>query len=87
MNDSEQDRFSPIAIQKITSWIETCKAEHVFCRKQTQLVLPTRVIDIDPPGMPGCIRLVEGEARVDAEYLALSHCWGNMPFNRFDLLV
>lgn len=85
MCDSERDRLSPTAIEKVTTWIQICKTEHLSCRWQAKPSLPTRVIDVSPGDMPGSIRLIEGTREIDAEYVALSHCWGNMPFNRTDM--
>jgi hypothetical protein len=85
MVDSEHDRLSPTAVGKISAWLQTCRIEHRSCRWQTGSKLPTRVIDISPIDMPGCVRLIEGRSELDTNYVALSHCWGNMPFNRFDL--
>lgn len=85
MCDSERDRLSPRAVEKIKNWVRVCKTEHKSCRWQSEPSLPTRVIDVSPTDMPGGIRLIEGSGRTDDEYVALSHCWGNMPFNRYDL--
>ena len=84
MSDAEYDRLSFTAIEKVHAWIRACQTEHVSCRKQTEPLLPTRVIDISPSDLPGHVRLVE-EHRLEAEYVALSHCWGDMPPNSIDL--
>ncbi|KAF1930131.1 HET-domain-containing protein [Didymella exigua CBS 183.55] len=86
MIDSERDRLSLTAVEKISIWLQTCQTEHHSCRWRARSKLPTRVVDISPTGISGGIRLVEGQGKPDVEYVALSHCWGNMPFNRFDLL-
>ena len=85
MCDSERDRLSPRAIERITTWVQTCQMEHLSCRWRAKPLLPTRIIDVSPTDMPGYIRLIEGTNQTDTEYVALSHCWGSMPFNRFDL--
>lgn len=84
MSEAEHDRLSSTAIEKIHAWIQVCHREHVSCRKQTESLLPTRVIDISPSDLPGHVRLVE-EHGSKAEYVALSHCWGDMPPNSIDL--
>jgi hypothetical protein len=85
MRDSLRDRLSDQAIKRVSTWIGNCQTEHRSCRWPAQPTLPTRVIDVAPVNMPGCVQLVEGRNHVGAEYITLSHCWGNMPFNRYDL--
>jgi hypothetical protein len=85
MSDSERDRLSCTAIGKISTWIQTCETEHHSCRRQIRSSLPTRLIDVSPSDFPGDVRLIEGKDLPEAEYVALSHCWGRMPPNSIDL--
>lgn len=85
MTDSERDRLSPSAIAKVSAWLHNCQGEHRSCRWRAASKLPTRVIEVFPNDMLNCIRLVDGDREPEADYIALSHCWGNMPCNRFDL--
>ncbi|XPS92120.1 hypothetical protein M3J09_001526 [Ascochyta lentis] len=86
MTDSEHDRLSGPAIDKIALWSRDCHTKHPLCRRQTKSGLPTRVIDICPVGLPGHVRLIDGKSCPEAEYVALSHCWGMMPPNRIDFI-
>lgn len=85
MSDSQRDRLSSAAIGKMMEWIQACRIQHLSCRAQTKGILPTRVVDISPIDDLSHVRLVEGSACSPAEYVALSHCWGNMPPNSTDL--
>lgn len=85
MTDSERDRLSPNAVAKVSAYLQTCQSDHRSCRWQAASKLPTSVIEISPNDMPDCIRLVDGNREPEADYIALSHCWGNMPCNRLDL--
>ena len=55
----------------ISEWINTC-AGHKFCRKQEQVVLPTRVIDCSQPKTPRLL-ITNG---LQGFYAALSYVWG-----------
>lgn len=81
MSDSEHDRLSRPAIDKILTWSRECQMKHRSCRRQSRSILPTRVIDTSPDGNPGGVQLIVGMSCPEAEYLALSHCWGMMPPN------
>lgn len=87
MSESERDRMSSTAINKISTWIQNCYTQHNSCRRTNGSTLPTRVLHISPDDMPEGVRLVEGKCRPEAEYVALSHCWGDMPPNSVDLSV
>ncbi|UPX15238.1 uncharacterized protein EKO05_0005694 [Ascochyta rabiei] len=86
MSDSEHDRLSRPAIDKILTWSRNCLMQHPLCRRQTTSRLPKRVVDVLPPELPGQVRLVDGKSCPEAEYVALSHCWGMMPPNSIDLI-
>ncbi|KAF2197812.1 HET-domain-containing protein [Delitschia confertaspora ATCC 74209] len=74
----------PEAYALINRWIRSCIAEHELCRKtlagsvideSAPPILPTRIIDVGPPGGHTGPRLIETQAKT-GYYVALSHCWG-----------
>jgi Heterokaryon incompatibility protein (HET) len=58
----------------ITSWLTECRAGHPNCRSNTDVSLPTRVIDVGHNGASPRLLLTEGRR---GEYLTLSYCWGS----------
>ncbi|KAK4225316.1 HET domain-containing protein [Podospora fimiseda] len=58
----------------ITSWLQTCLAQHTECQSQSSsaISIPTRLIDISST-IP---RLITNPPS-NAEYIALSYCWGS----------
>ncbi|KAF4339533.1 het-domain protein [Fusarium beomiforme] len=68
-----QDALGPVALSRISQWINECNRNHRQCQKEDTGFRPTRLLDV------GCtdtdlVRLIEPTGSV--EYLALSHCWG-----------
>lgn len=73
-----------MAFSRLNQCINACQEHHDYCRetiggstldKTEKPILPTRVIDIGPPGSRINPRLVcTNGSRGD--YVALSHCWG-----------
>ncbi|KAH6707574.1 heterokaryon incompatibility protein-domain-containing protein [Leptodontidium sp. MPI-SDFR-AT-0119] len=57
-------------------WLETCVQTHERC-KQTQVVLPKRVLDLKGKNPVLVLRNDRKEP-----YAALSHCWGKKPLLR-----
>lgn len=65
----------------IQTWMEICNTDHPHCcvNSETQDHRnPSRLLEIDPPGLNSKIRLIEGvEIPPKARYMTLSHCWGS----------
>lgn len=67
------------------AWVRWCNANH-DCNKTRNRGeprgFPTRVLDVgglqDMGSPPGWIRLLNAEERRSDQYIALSHCWGNL---------
>lgn len=71
------DALSPVNVQLIFGWIDTCEREHEKCRFEKVPRLPKRVIDVgSAEGEDNPPRLLETN-RAPAQYVALSHCWGS----------
>jgi hypothetical protein len=58
----------------ITSWLSECKSNHSNCPSNTDVALPTRLIDVGHNGATPRLVLTEGGR---GEYLTLSYCWGS----------
>jgi hypothetical protein len=76
MSWTDSDKIFAIA----RAWLKNCCASHQ-CSTQNGWV-PTRLVNIDPHGMEGSLRvqmMKDQEKTLDgqsSEYLTLSHCWG-----------
>ncbi|KAF2854065.1 HET-domain-containing protein, partial [Plenodomus tracheiphilus IPT5] len=63
-------------------WAKDCLENHRGCRQETTRWLPDRVIDVGPLDGSLVPRLVETTSlskplvTIEAQYIALSHCWG-----------
>lgn len=75
---------SPEAYALISRWMRACIAGHEPCRlslsgtafdESIPPILPTRVIDVGPPGEEIDPRLIETKGST-GHYIAVSHCWG-----------
>jgi hypothetical protein len=67
--------FTDDVVQAVQSWIQYCNNRHRLCLKDVKPLLPTRVIKVGQDGQEPFLHLsADGEI---AEYLALSHRWGN----------
>ncbi|KIY00310.1 uncharacterized protein Z520_03995 [Fonsecaea multimorphosa CBS 102226] len=55
-------------------WIKECAEGHADCHRRTRHPLPTRVINVGSDGQAPFLYESSGE---DAQYIALSHCWGD----------
>lgn len=65
---------SPDAIAEVNRWIESC-GDHVDCSIASDVLLPTRVIEVLPvSGKPGPRLLVTNGLK--GRYNTLSYCWG-----------
>ncbi len=64
----------------LREWLQNCDRTH-GCRPRQALEgaikIPTRLIDVGGGSESG-LRLVETNATLNAKYIALSHCWGNI---------
>lgn len=80
------DAASPEAFGLIGDWFQTCLTGHAACRvlfsspgnsasEDVSPLLPTRVLDVGPPGGSQEPRLYVSNG-TRASYVALSHCWG-----------
>lgn len=74
----EQQSLSKTSLVLIRDWVESClgqQGRHANCDKEMTVVLPKRVIFIDPVE-PDTIRLYVPSNGETGRYIALSHCWG-----------
>ncbi|KAH7228388.1 heterokaryon incompatibility protein-domain-containing protein [Fusarium solani] len=65
---------SASALMLARRWVEDCTETHTECPKESQTVLPTRVLLLG--SLPTNVRLVLSQGK-PAKYVALSHCWGS----------
>ena len=68
---------SDVAQRQVRSWLAECALHHC-CPPESENILPTRVIEIDPPGSFGKPRLLTSAGK-RGQYAALSYCWGVKP--------
>ena len=72
------DVHSEAAKEQLRTWSEECMG-HERCRASLwDSVLPTRVIEVSPPGGKHPRLLESGQLR--GVYATLSYCWGTKPF-------
>ena len=62
-------------------WLHVCRNEHRKCSNRQTKFLPTRLLDVQAPGIGADVQLVPTRSfvtstRNDHGYLTLSHCWG-----------
>jgi hypothetical protein len=69
------DPASDASFDLIKTWIYLCESDHQQCKQIVAGPRPRRLVDVGntDPSIPP--RLVEDCPR-DAQYIALSHCWG-----------
>jgi hypothetical protein len=73
-----EDTSSSASLQQTLKWLQDCLENHPQCQisSNSEAELPTRILDVDPPGPQACqIRLYETNGETGL-YVALSHCWG-----------
>lgn len=63
-------------IEMAKRWIERCEKQHKRCRRTTNPVMPTRVIDVGVEASENSPRLVVPAEGQRDPYVALSYCWG-----------
>jgi hypothetical protein len=81
--DPLKPHVSPETLELLKRWINGCVAEHYDCGRTLSgehieskvPTLPTRVIDVGPPGQPITPRLIQTNG-LQGHYVALSHCCG-----------
>ncbi|KAF2095515.1 HET-domain-containing protein [Rhizodiscina lignyota] len=74
----QTDVDSEAARMQLRAWSEECKGHEYCSASRRDSILPTRVIEVCPPGRQHP-RLVEsGNSR--GVYATLSYCWGKSPF-------
>lgn len=56
--------------------LEACKREHEQCRSEAGTFLPTRVVDVSSSGGDLDVKVLVTNG-LRAQYVALSHCWGD----------
>ncbi|KAM0818858.1 putative Protein kinase domain-containing protein [Seiridium cardinale] len=62
-------------------WLRTCDHDHkclVTSQSRDNFKMPTRLIDVGTSSEPS-LRLVETAGMAYNKYVALSHCWGDVP--------
>lgn len=74
---------SPIRFDLFREWLRVCDQSHTTCNHRGSTAdLPTRVIDVGDDG-DDIVRLStfspEDRENYRTDYIALSHCWGNLP--------
>ncbi|KIW24960.1 uncharacterized protein PV07_10636 [Cladophialophora immunda] len=57
-----------------SQWIKECTDTHADCRRRSRHPLPTRVINVGSDVQDPFLYESRGE---EAQYIALSHCWGD----------
>jgi hypothetical protein len=73
----DPDPLSIFTCQRITKWLDECTSSHSKCNSLEASKLPTRVIDVSPPGVHNGLRLhITGDGETGT-YVALSYCWGS----------
>jgi hypothetical protein len=73
------DVNSEAARMQVVTWLEECEG-HVCCSdSRRDSNLPTRVIEVSPPGRQHPRLLESGNLR--GVYATLSYCWGKTPFS------
>ncbi len=71
LSDSSSDECTELA----ASWIKDCAENHKDCLQFDKTPLPTRVIAVGSDLEEPCLYASKKE---DANYVALSHCWGGI---------
>jgi hypothetical protein len=57
-------------------WLDDCVESHEICPKSLNSRLPSRILDLGPPGGASDLRLLVNVESC-GRYATLSHCWGN----------
>ncbi|KAI8632516.1 HET-domain-containing protein [Xylariaceae sp. FL1651] len=70
---------SSVRFELFCEWLRVCDENHVGCRLEGEVELPTRVVDVEYSGDLNVVRLHSFRPEDRGEYIALSHCWGMLP--------
>ncbi|KAF2677047.1 HET-domain-containing protein [Lentithecium fluviatile CBS 122367] len=73
----QRDVSVEATLYQLRSWMRDCEA-HQDCSPKSDVELPTRVIEVSPPGHPDLPRLTRPGSR-KGSYATLSYCWGPRP--------
>lgn len=74
-----EDSGDPTTLSIAKDWVDSCVKHHNLCgppRGQQPPLLPTRVLDLGPPGSTGPVKLLELVQGQRGKYAALSYVWG-----------
>ncbi|TGO45211.1 hypothetical protein BCON_0412g00030 [Botryotinia convoluta] len=74
-----------LRFQFLRAWLQRCDEDHNECMQSRHYGLPTRLLNVSPSKNPADLRLDEmdhSEAIGGIQYIALSHCWGQLPSNQ-----
>ncbi|KAF4632319.1 hypothetical protein G7Y89_g5799 [Cudoniella acicularis] len=71
----DADPASSSTHQIIRTWLRECDMHHVQCRPPSQLVLPTRLVDVGTDNNSR-VKLIHTRCGELQNYVALSYCWG-----------
>ncbi|KAL5331833.1 hypothetical protein ACEPPN_001371 [Leptodophora sp. 'Broadleaf-Isolate-01'] len=73
----EDNPASDEAFSREKAWIRNCSSEHPYCRNNDNVLLPSRVLDLEEATSTGQVKLIQSEGQL-GKYIALSHCWGGV---------
>ena len=62
-------------MEQIKSWISECVEIHNSCPGSTDVLLPSRLLDVCPEDRDVSLKLVHTRG-IEGRYIALSYCWG-----------
>lgn len=66
-------------VRLMKTWLADCVANHSNCSRQSTTFLPSRLLDVNPLGTEGVVKLVSSlslKSKDIPKYVTLSHCWG-----------
>ncbi|KAF9887083.1 hypothetical protein FE257_010577 [Aspergillus nanangensis] len=68
----------------LRGWLDACNGHHkrYGCYLKAPSVLPTRVIDVGDAADSASVRLYCSQKDEQENYVALSHCWGNVLYEQ-----
>ncbi|EEU33426.1 uncharacterized protein NECHADRAFT_56709, partial [Fusarium vanettenii 77-13-4] len=71
----------PERLANVRQWLSECVAKHKRCPDNESVELPTRLVEVSPPGDPESARLRTTTGGETGRYATLSYCWGGpQPF-------
>ncbi len=67
------------------TWVDNCIENHPECNRwATPGWLPTRLLDVGPPGEPNLHLHITTGISTTASYTTLSHSWGQLKIKRLE---